>query len=339
MKRQKSCGTRLLKLSLAVLIIYPVAAFAAESNFDPYAASEAQGHYLKTSLGSTPSISAQISSAPYSGAEPVPVPKAQPVFVSEASNDITQASDLESRTGIEAGFQASYYRYQEHVHEHPEFIHEIGPKLGITLTGTQRFDSGLFVSADTRFAYGQNHYHSVGTGTQNGLTDYLGEVRLLGGRDFIFTNVNYGGRLVNFDFSPYLGVGYRNLFNDWSGKTSTGANGYRRDSQYLYLPVGLTQRTGLGGVSRLATNVEYDQLLQGWQTSYLSDFNSPLGDINHRQNSGYGLRGSIMYEKTSWAFGPFLDYWNINKSDLSSGGRYEPHNQTIEYGLQGRYHF
>lgn len=297
--------------------------------------------YIKQPIEPTPlqdsPVEAEQKPVPVVTTEPpasdyAPQKPTQSVF-QESVDEPKSGFNLGSRTGFEVGGQISYYRYQEHVREHPEFIHEIGPKFGITATGTKVFGNGIFVAGDLRFAFGANHYSSAGSGTADGKQDYLGDIRLLGGKDFAFSS-------HPIEISPYLGLGYRNLYNDLRGSTSTGALGYRRDSQYLYLPVGVTPRFGLTDNSRLAINVEYDWLIQGWQASYLSDASSSLGDIYNKQNAGYGLRGSIMYEKAAWSVGPFFDYWNINQSDIvGSLGAFEPHNQTIEYGLQARYHF
>lgn len=330
---QRTLTTKLSFLTFAaILTLYSSNASATTDSFDPYAASNAQGNFLKLPAAyqtknsvvnaPPPDTTGVVQANPNSNTTPLP-----------GNKDVSASQmDLSTKTGVEVGLLASYYRYQEHVIEHPEFMSEVGPEGGITLTGTQALGAGFFVMADSRFAYGQNHYSSKRTGTQNGLTDYLGEVRALAGKDFAFTE-------SRLDVSPYIGAGYRNLFNDWSGTTSTGNHGYHRDSQYLYLPVGVTPRFRVADDARVSVNMEYDQLLMGWQTSYLSDFGSPQGDVTQKQNSGYGLHSGIMYERASWAAGPFFNYWNIDQSDFGKFGWHEPHNQTVESGLQARYRF
>ncbi|MGL1161882.1 hypothetical protein ACSTKX_24865, partial [Vibrio parahaemolyticus] len=57
---------------------------------------------------------------------------------------------------------------------------------------------------------------------------------------------------------------------------------------------------------------------------------------------GYGMRGNMMFEWSKWSMGPFFNYWNIDQSQLACNNYLcgvEPHNQTIEYGFQGRYRF
>lgn len=247
---------------------------------------------------------------------------------------LSKSINLASQTGIELGGQISNYRYQEG----PNIMHETGIKGGITATATKSLDSGFFVAADTRFAFSANDYSSPHSGTKSGIPDFLGEIRLFGGKDFVFDK---------FALSPYAGLAYRNLYNDSRGVFSSGANGYRRDSQYFYMPIGITARFRITEASRISTNLEYDQLIEGWQKSYLSDANSILPNPSNGQYGGYGLRGSTMYERSSWSIGPFFNYWNINQSATNCGLVFgvfpfcgvEPHNQTIEYGLQARYRF
>jgi hypothetical protein len=44
---------------------------------------------------------------------------------------------------------------------------------------------------------------------------------------------------------PYAGLGFRYLYNDLRGTSSTGAIGYRRESHYFYVPLGVTLRVPL----------------------------------------------------------------------------------------------
>ena len=240
---------------------------------------------------------------------------------------------LGTQPGFDIGGQLSGYHYGEDV-QHSFFAEEYGPQFGITGSGTLALRYGFFTSADVRLAYGNNQYN--GSGSKGDNPDYTGEVRILGGKDFV-TNA--------LGVSAYAGLGYRNLYNDLRGSTDIGAQGYRRDSQYLYVPICITPRFRVTDTSRISTNIEYDYLVKGWQTTDLGDAIPGASDVTNTQNSGYGLRGSIMYEFNTWSFGPYTEYWNINESDIKVGGPgctfgcAEPHNQTIEVGLQAKYHF
>jgi hypothetical protein len=203
----------------------------------------------------------------------------------------------------------------------------------------------FFGIADISFGFGDVDYK--GSGSANGEPVHRWDVRGLFGKDFYVSDA--------LTVSPYLGVGYRTLFNDARGSTSTGASGYRRYNKLYYLPFGISPRTHIDSNSRLSANIEYDMVLHGNQTSYLSDAGFGDPDIQNGQSSGYGIRGEIMFERQSWSFGPVFNYWNIEKSktkiaqDNSVVGCYplsapcllvgdEPANSTIEAGIQFRYH-
>jgi hypothetical protein len=150
------------------------------------------------------------------------------------------------------------------------------------------------------------------------------------------------------------------LYNDGRGHDFFNYFGYRRNSQYFYLPIGVTPHIRTGYDWRISPNLEYDQLLFGNQASYLSDINKHddiynsfsdhphayFTDLYTHQHGGYGLRGNVMFETTNYSLGPFFNYWNIDASDigtyhcnLSTCHGFEPHNQTWEAGLQANYHF
>ncbi len=120
----------------------------------------------------------------------------------------------------------------------------------------------------------------------------------------------------NSVLAPYTGFGFRYLKNDSRGETSTGYWGYQRESRYYYLPIGVNHRISINTDSVLDSMFEFDYLLRGQQTSQLSDASSDYPDLNNRQDSGYGLKFSSMYRINDLAVGPYIDYWNINKSDV-----------------------
>jgi len=243
---------------------------------------------------------------------------------------------LTTISGIQVGIQGEAYQYNE-----PGLDKNKGGKFGVTAAATQTFgyDSQYFATIDFRYDFGQVDYS--GSGTKKNLNDYLGEIRGVVGRDILWQQ-------AAIDFSPYIGFGYRNLFNDLRGITSTGASGYRRNSQYFYIPVGLTPRFRIDGDSRLTGNIEYDYFVHGEQTSDLSD--AGLGDpnITNQQDTGYGVRGSIMYENGNWSIGPYFNFWKIQQSATkyalntqtqTVGGWVEPNNNTAEIGAQLKYRF
>jgi len=250
-----------------------------------------------------------------------------------------QPNPLATRTGWEVGAQAAHYHYEE-----PRVMKLIGPRVGRfgSFTFTR---AGLFFRTDVRLSYGELKYQSERSGTQDRVPDSIFEPRFVFGKDFPSHN--------GVVFSPYAGLGFRSLYNDLRGYTqgqSTPANpsgtyaGYRRYSYYLYAPVGLSTRLGLGNRWVLASIVEYDFFLRGTQFSTLSDAGGCNRDITSTQKRGYGYRAAFRVEKSRWAFGPWIHRWSIENSDLqpdACGGPplLEPRNWTREIGLEIRYRF
>jgi hypothetical protein len=242
-------------------------------------------------------------------------------------------ADFRTFAGWELSGQYSHYRYAE-----PDKMYEKGNKIGLAVKYTDLLQDDKFLSAGIRLATGKNTY--VGSGTLYGIPDTLLEWRIVEGDDFVFDE---------FSLSPYAGLGYRVLYNDTRGVTSTGARGYRRLSQYLYIPIGLTHRIALDdNPSRIATTLEYDLFLSGRQRSYLSDTGLGYPDMSNDQRGGHGLKASIAYEVPHWSFGVFADYWKITMSDpayfYGGGGTilfagWEPDNNTHESGIFVKYRF
>jgi hypothetical protein len=233
---------------------------------------------------------------------------------------------LKTTDGYEVGAQVSNYKYEE-----PGLMNNKGNKIGLTGTAAKNLGNDWYVVGDLRFAFGDVDY--TGSGTKSGNPDRLWDMRAIGGKDFA---------VGSYVLSPYAGFGYRTLFNDFRGTTSTGAIGYRRNSEYLYLPLGVTHRFQTDSASRISTSLEYDHLISGTQKSYLSD--AGFIDISNDQKSGFGIRISSAYEKKDWSVGIFYYYWDIEDSEryyISGGPGYsvEPKNKTDEYGIQVKYRF
>jgi outer membrane protein with beta-barrel domain len=247
---------------------------------------------------------------------------------------------LLTRPGWELGGQVSKYKYEE-----PDFMKLKGERIGIVGAYTTPTTPNLVYSRiDGRVSYGKLDYFSAPTGTVPDIPDWTGEVRLVAGRDY---RVGDGVAL-----SPYVGLGYRYLYNDLRGYTTVGSvtyAGYRRYSQYWYAPIGLTTRIRMGAQWVFAPTIEYDAFIGGKQESKLTDTGIPGSiDITNRQDDGRGYRVYLMFESQRWSFGPWLHYWSIKDSDVvfagfdSLGrpqGGLEPANKTTEYGLELRYRF
>jgi hypothetical protein len=219
-----------------------------------------------------------------------------------------------------------------------------GDKFGIGHMGALALSGDWFIKDDVRFVNGVVDY--VGSGYQAGAPDWYAEASGVIGRD-----IQFGGAV----FAPYVGIGYRHLFNDLRGYSSDGSLGYRRESNYLYVPIGVTHRYRLQGSAVWATTFEFDKLLRGKQLSRLSDLvghggYSDAPDISNVQSGGFGFRAEMMYEMGDLAFGPFVNIWRIDKSDsvvrsitqnsVSTGYSFtEPQNRTTEFGMRMKFKF
>lgn len=241
-------------------------------------------------------------------------------------------------------YETSTYSYREPYLEFPP--HWDGSMQGVSAkyTGKSMLSEGAeinpadnsFFSFELRYMQGKVDYDGYlqnGTVSKaNDISDYYIEGALNAG---IIYDLGQSG----FSIWPYLGLGVRYLVDKLD---ESGPSGYRRNSTYIYMPLGfnLTKEFSYGW--SLTANGQFDWLLSGQQKS------EDMGDaitINNKQNDGYGLRGSIKLAKQFTNFGvfvePFIRYWHIQTSEAEyiTDGFYlykfvEPENQTREYGLK-----
>jgi hypothetical protein len=244
-----------------------------------------------------------------------------------------ESTNLKTETGNDMGLSLSSYQYQE-----PGLMSSKGEKLGLDMhvVRVSEDSDNLIFRGDLRYAFGTVDYN--GSGTASGEPDWYIEARGLVGKDWVINDEV---------FSPYTGFGYRYLFNDARGISSTGAAGYRRESNYFYLPIGIIHRREFNDQARLESTLEYDYLLAGKQISSFSDIGAGYGDFTNNQSSGYGLKLSFMYEKDRGAIGPYVHYWSIGQSDMAIVYQngipvkigWEPKNNTVEIGLKASKQF
>lgn len=262
------------------------------------------------------------------------------ISCSSLSSAHAAGAGVRTSGGHEFGLSVSSYRYEEPSVQ----MSNKGDKFGIYHFGTMLLEGDWFIKDDLRFAFGNVDY--VGSGYQAGAPDWYIDARGLLGRDLPLGNAIY---------SPFIGIGYRFLFNDLRGYSSTGAIGYRRESNYLYVPIGLTHRFSLDESAVLATTLEFDKFVGGKQVTRLSDLSGYSGysgvtDVENRQKNGFGFRAELLYEMKDLAFGPFINLWRVNESDVvvrfmpcNGAARLcdlsEPQNRTAEFGLRMRFKY
>lgn len=254
------------------------------------------------------------------------------LFNLHASDKIDKPNmPLLTKDGFEIGLQSYWYKYEEQV-DGAFFMSNTGNKYGVSLGGSKNIGNNYYFTGEMRYAMGKVKYQSAsGTGD---VTDNLMEGRFIVGSEAIIDSYLLGS---------YIGAGYRRLDNDLR---DLGSGGYRRTSQYVYIPIGITHRFLLNNTSRISTGIEYDYFAWGQQNSYLSDASSIYPDLVNKQKNGYGLRLSSAYQQRGWSIGGFLNYWNIGDSEKSyftvgpllySG--MEPKNTTKEIGIEIKYRF
>ncbi|MEE9542914.1 MAG: hypothetical protein V3V95_03940 [Thermodesulfobacteriota bacterium] len=218
----------------------------------------------------------------------------------------------------------SYIKYVE-----PGVMDEEGFMFGVGATYT--YHNSVMFKSEARFGFGLVHYD--GTGTKDNY-DYMVELRNLFGYDFIARKTTV---------TPFIGVGYRYLVDDFRGTTSTDAWGYIRESNYYYSPIGIEALTNMNALWSVALLLEYDYFWQGTQKSHFSDGGTGWGDISNDQEDGYGVRGSIKLHKkgagVNYEIESYYIYWDIEDSNYvlvpGSWGTYgyEPANYSQEYGV------
>ena len=246
-----------------------------------------------------------------------------------ASPAAAQPSGLGTQAGEEVGLSLSSYTYDE-----PGYMDLKATKLGVDYAITRTYagawpntGEASFLTGELRFATGQASYTNSSGMRAGGLDNWYWEARALYGVDL---------EMDGYVLSPYAGLGYRYLFNDLRSLT----NGYRRESRYISLPLGITVHTRAAQRSQLLTTVEYVHLLSGKQDALLSDIGPGRQDAKLNQRSGSGLRLKVIRQFPTWSIGPTLTYWRVGSSDV--GGTpavFEPKNNTVELGLSIRRRF
>ncbi len=147
------------------------------------------------------------------------------LLVSFASAAYTMESKEQE---LKFGTEISHITYKE-----PDFgVSEKGMFFGVYANYVYRPEWFVnYLSLDGHAAIGVVDYK--GSGEIDNIDDYLMEPRVLVGKSLDLAD--------NSRLTPYLGFGYRYLYDDLGGMvSSTGAAGYDRRSQYIYLPLGLT---------------------------------------------------------------------------------------------------
>jgi len=249
------------------------------------------------------------------------------------------------RHSFEVGPEVYYFNYEEtrsNFDQDEIIMEEEGIFYGVTgaytfrewVSGSDEQDSlggkGLIFRAEGRFAVGTVDYDGQTWGgnplTISDIDDHTMELRPLIG----FSSMSKTGEGV-----LYTGFGYRYLNDDMS----KFSGGYERESNYYYIPIGITGTSPENADGWTAgLTFEFDCLLQGLQKSHFSDTGLGFSDVENKQNKGWGLRASMKFiRRGNLAFEPFARLWVIDDSEFEiiedGNAVYEPENETIEVGV------
>lgn len=235
-------------------------------------------------------------------------------------------------TELSLGVNLASHRYKE-----PRVCSMRGYIGGFFLRYCGRFiesesDDDLFIRSGVHIETGEADYH--GSGNLSGTP--LKKFELYATLGNILTYEPMQASCLT-----YMGLGYRYLFHDARGTTTTNHVGYRRSNSLLYMPIGVDVRIPSRDWTNVI-NIQLSALLLGKQTSYFSDIHSSLPDIDNRQGLGFGTRLSYAMERGNFSLGPYIEYWSVDQSDgyvLNDVIFVEPDNHTTEVGFELRYRF
>lgn len=232
---------------------------------------------------------------------------------------------------FEPGIEVSQITYRE-----PGLMSEKGIMSGLNFSYTRLTD--IQWKIDWKVSSGKVKYEGAlmdGTPmSTNGINDTMMETRVLRG-------ITKGE--TAFFQGPYFGYGYRYLHDS----LNKSPNGYARQSNYSYMPIGYEHHFGSESDSswNVGFVIEYDYFLSGQQKSYLSDLSPDIGDMVNDQVKGYGCRASLKLRGSigpaDLILEPFIKYWKIHTSNVATttGGTltamgWEPANNSTEMGIK-----
>lgn len=235
--------------------------------------------------------------------------------------------DLLSASPWSVAPEVSWFHYEE-----PGLMRDEGVLYGVTAayTRTSRaiYEDRL-LRGEGGFSTGKVDYDGgLQDGTpyaMQGNRDYLVNARLLWGP--LWQNATWANAL-------HYGLGYRYLQDD----STQDPAGYRRHSNYLYVPLGLRASRAWGGAWYFEAGAELDVLLMGLQISEIAESETDSSNVRNWQWPGFGARGSVetRYKGASMdvALSPFIQYWWVDNSRLSSSNTWiEPRNWSLQVGL------
>ena len=236
----------------------------------------------------------------------------------------------EKKNTFYLAFEGGTYSYREPHMQYP--ISVKGDKMGASFEWIGRSvlsnditpEDPSFATFEVRYMTGDAKYEGwlmnpiteeVTPTSSDGEEDHYFEARITLGKTYDLNDT--------FTLWPFLGIAYRRLYNN-----SYIEGGYKRISNYGYMPLGLKLSADMGSGWMATLSGEFDWLIYGKQKSGIFE-KEGYGYVVNQQKQGYGLRGSIKLEKTfSNKFGifvePYYRMWKIQNSEETVVIGYDP---------------
>ena len=252
----------------------------------------------------------------------------------------------QTRRGLEVGVEAFGYGYKE-FDEGSLLIRDDGSLVGLHISYVQPIAGGLFARAILTGAAGSIDYDPLDEPVVTDIEQRSGRFELQLGYDFMLR----GGANI----TPFTGLGHR-LHEDLSGgiETVSGLQGYDRELEYQYVPVGVAAGIPVGGRKRLTLSAQYNFIVGGQSTSRFSELDPEFEDLALEFNGGHGVEASATLSlpvgrKHLINVGPFIRHWDledsetltiVNPDDPTEAVTFvEPENRTTEVGLRVSFSF
>ena len=179
------------------------------------------------------------------------------------------------------------------------------------------------IELDTSYQDLTQTYWSNTTGTMKDIEVQIYNVRAL-----------YGIQLSD-KLMFKTGLGYRHLYHFWQNRRSTtGAIGYDREQDYSYIPFIAELKMPIPELNIDGKlNLEFDQILEGNNTSYFAYLGGSNEDMKFNNNDGYIWKISYEGKINDFIFEPYFEFMHVDDSDVYNNF-HEPLNTTKEYGIK-----
>ena len=176
---------------------------------------------------------------------------------------------------------------------------------------------------DASYQFLTQTYWSNGTGTMEDIDTEIYNLRAL-----------YGIQLSD-KLMIKSGLGYRHLYHFWQDRRSTtGHYGYDREQDYTYIPIIAELKMPIPELNLDGKlNLEFDQIIEGNNTSYAAYLGGSNKDSEFKNSDGYIWKVSYEGKRGDLTFEPYYEFMRVDDSTVANS-LHEPANTTKEIGLK-----